>query len=50
MSSCFFMSTSPLLPEVYIIILSHVTMGSSEIPVLGAETRLFALSIGKVSV
>ncbi len=40
MSSCFFMSTSPLLPEAYIIILSHVTMGSLYFPVSSAEARL----------
>ena len=47
MSSCFFMSTRSLLPEVYIIILSHVTMANHEFPVLRAETATFALTIGK---
>ena len=37
MSSCFFMSTNPLLPEVYIIILSHVTTLSAYFASSGAE-------------
>ena len=45
MSSCFFMSTSPLLPEVYIIILSHVTTLFAYFASSGAEKWFLDRSI-----